>query len=359
MPATLTDAIFGAWTRAAERTGKRMEAAVGYALQPPSTPVGCSPKTVVWRKNKAKLYRYEATAPRKHAVPMLLIYALINKPYIMDLTPGNSLVEDMVSRGYDVYMLDWGIPGEEDAGMRLEDYILDYIPRAVQAVLATSGAKELSIVGYCMGGTLSTCYAALHPEAPIKNLVLMTTPIDFRNAGLFEHWLDAKGFNVDRVVETYPLVPPEFLNAGSKGLKPLQNYFGPMQTLADKLDDPKFVKQWQAMDKWVNDGLPFPGATYRQWIKLFYQENHLFNGTLTLGGRPVLLSNIRANLLNVYAELDHIVPICQATPILDLVSSPDKQSLPVKAGHVGVVAGRSAKQVFFPALDAWLAERSA
>jgi polyhydroxyalkanoate synthase len=340
-----------------EKNWKRTEAALQYAMHPQVASVGQTPKEVVWEKNKAKLYRYRS-GDRRHGVPLLLVYALINKPYILDLAPGNSFVEFLVGEGYDVYLLDWGTPGEEDANLSLDDYVGDYIHRASKAVMKTAGTDEFSLLGYCQGGTLATLYAASHPEAPIKNLILLTTPIDFDNAGLYSAWLDPKHFNVDRVVETFKLVPSDMLQLGSKLLKPLQNYVGPYMMLWDRLDDADFVEGWHVMNTWVDDGIPFSGAAYRQWVRDFYQGNALIHGTATIAGRPAQLSAITANLLVAYATLDHIVPTCQALPAMDLVGSDDKQALPVKAGHVGVVAGRSAKRNFFPQLDEWLSARS-
>jgi len=341
-----------------ERSWKRTEAAFTYALHPKVPQVGLTPKEVVWTKNKAKLYRYHAVGERKHATPILMIYALINKPYILDLAPGNSMVEFLVNEGYDVFMLDWGTPGDEDKHLRFDDFVLDYIPRAAKQVLKVSGAKEFSIVGYCMGGAMSTMYAAMHPEAPLKNLVLMATPVDFSEAGLYSAWLNPKYFDVDRIVDTFGNVPSDFLDMGSKLLKPIQNYIGPSITLYDRLHDDEFVKNWQIMNQWVEDGIPLPGETYRQWIKECYQQNKLIKGELKLGGRPVKIENIKANLFVVVAEQDHIVQTCQATPILSKVASTDKEELRLRAGHVGLVAGKGAKKQFFPKLNEWLAKRS-
>lgn len=343
--------------RELERGWKQAEAAWQYALKPEAAMVGMTPKDVVWTKNKAKLYRYHQPE-RRHAVPILFVYALINRPYILDLMPGNSLVEYLVSEGYDVFMLDWGVPGEEDGDLRLDDYVLDYLPRAVKQVLRHSKAEELTMFGYCIGGTLSAMYAACHPDAPLRNLVLLTTPVDFSDAGLYSAWLDPRYFNADRVAETCKLVPTQMLDWGAKMLKPMQNYVGTYAALLDRLEDREYVKGWQAMNHWVNDGVPFPAEAYRQWIKEFYQENKLVKGELRLGGRPVLLENIRCSVLNAYAELDHIAQPCQTKPLLSKISSKDATELAVRAGHVGIVAGRSAKKNFFPKLNDWLTKRS-
>ena len=90
---------------------------------------GRTPKEVVWTKNKARLYRYEPEKGKRHPVPVLLVYALILRPYVLDLIPGNSLIEYLVGEGFDVYMLDWGVPGDEDKDLSFEHYVLDYLPR--------------------------------------------------------------------------------------------------------------------------------------------------------------------------------------------------------------------------------------
>ncbi len=147
---------------------------------------GQTPKEVIWTKNKAKLYRYEPTRQKLFPVPILLVYALINKPYVLDLLPGASLVEYLVNQGFDVYLLDWGTPGDEDRHLALDHYILDYIPRAARKMLQAAHAHEFTLLGYCMGGTMSAMYAALFPALPLKNLILLTSPIDF-SAGTY--WL--------------------------------------------------------------------------------------------------------------------------------------------------------------------------
>src|SRR5947209_11091763 len=143
-------------------------------------PVAQTPKETVWTLNKAKLYRYIPVLPpeQRHPVPLLLIFALINRSYILDLRPGNSFVEYMVQHGYDVYLLDWGVPGPEDRNLKLDDYVLEYLPRAIRKLKSVSGNDELSILGWCIGALLTTMYAALRPET-LRNLILLTAPLDF------------------------------------------------------------------------------------------------------------------------------------------------------------------------------------
>lgn len=324
----------------------------------PEPQVGLTPKEVIWTKNKTKLYRYQPAIKKTNKVPLLMIYALINKPYILDLTPGSSLIEYLTNKGHDVYLLDWGTPGHEDRNMKLDDYILDYIPRAVKKVLRTSGAEEISLLGYCMGGTMTSIFAALHPELPIRNIIFLTSPFDFSDTGLFTSWLDERYFNLDKLVDVFGNIPPGTIDLGNKLLKPLVNYIGPYITLADRADNEDFVKNWTLMQKWVHDGIPFPGEAYRQWIGDFYQKNKLIKDELTIRGHHVELSKIKANILNIAAQRDHIAAPEQVSPLMDKVSSKDKLFHVLPTGHVSVVVGGTAVKGTYPLIDEWLKERS-
>lgn len=324
----------------------------------PEPQVGLSPKEVIWTKNKAKLYRYISPVEKTNKVPLLIVYALINKPYILDLTPGSSLIEYLTNQGHDVFLLDWGTPGYEDRNMKLDDYIMDYIPRAVKKVLRTTGAEEISMLGYCMGGTMTSIFASLHPELPIRNIIFLTSPFEFSDTGLFTNWLDERYFNLDKMVDTMGVVPGEVIDLGNKLLKPLVNYIGPYVTLADRVENEDFVKSWSLMQKWVADGIPFPGAAFRQWIGEFYQKNKLINDELSIRGQQVKLSNIKANILNIAAQRDHIAAPEQVKPLLDKVSSKDKTYVIMPTGHVSVVVGGSAVKRTYPTIDQWLTEHS-
>ncbi|WP_243290737.1 class III poly(R)-hydroxyalkanoic acid synthase subunit PhaC [Bacillus sp. FJAT-47783] len=324
----------------------------------PEPSVGQTPKEVIWTKNKAKLYRYQPAKEKKYKVPILMIYALINKPYVLDLTPGSSLIEYLTDRGHDVYLLDWGTPGYEDQHMKLDHYILDYIPRAVKKVLSHSNANEISLLGYCMGGTMTSIFAALHDELPIRNLIFLTSPFDFSDAGLYSNWLDERYFNIDKMVDTLGIIPPDMIDTGNKMLKPIVNFVGPYVTLADRVENEKFVKNWSLMQKWVNDGIPFPGEAFRQWIREFYQQNKLINDELMIRGYKVELNKIKANILNIAAERDHIATPNQVEPLMNKVSSKDKTYFLMPTGHVSVVVGGAAVKKTYPTIEEWLKERS-
>lgn len=351
----MSSSVMSEWEQAVAKTQRFGQ----IMLAGDDVPVGTTPKELIWSRNKAKLYRYTPVREKVHRVPVLLVYALINRPYVMDLYPGRSLVEALLQAGYDVYLLDWGTAGPEDRHLKLDDYVLDYIPGAVRKVLRYSGEDQFSLLGYCMGGTLSALYAALQPDGPLRNLILLATPIDFAEAGLYSVWLNPKHINVDQMVDAWGNIPADVIDFGNKLLKPVTNWVRSYQSLAEHATDDNFVHHWLAINKWVNDGTPFPGEAFRQWIKEFYQENRMVKGELTLRGRKVDLKQIRASVLNVVPTQDHIVQPCQSLTTTDLMGSTDAEVFPVRAGHVGIVTGGLGPKILYPKVIEWLATRSA
>jgi len=321
-----------------------------------------TPREMVWALNKAKLYRYVPVVPpeRRYRVPLLLIFAIMNRPSILDLRPGHSFVEFMLERGYDVFLLDWGVPGIEDRDMKLDDYAIEYLPRAIRKVKSITGVDEFSMLGWCIGAILTTIYAAMRPDEGLRNLLLLTAPLDFSNRdGLtFARWVDERYFDVDLVLKTFGNVPGEMIDYGAKALKPVENYISNYCKLWDNLDEPRAVESWHAMNTWVTDNIPMAGGAYRQLIVELYRKNKLIRNELVVRDQVVDLSRIRANLLTVIAEGDHITPPCQSAAIMDKVSSEDKELYRIPGGHIGIMAGSGAAKITWPHLDGWLGPRS-
>jgi polyhydroxyalkanoate synthase len=165
-------------------------------------------------------------------------------------------------------------------------------------------------------------------------------------------------FDPDKLAEAFGNIPGEMIDAGAKMLKPMENLVGTYLNLWDNIDDPGRVEAWHAMNTWVRDIIPMSGAAYRQLITEFYKENRLIKGTLRIGGERVELGRLRANLLNVIAEADHITPPCQSEQIMELVGSLDQEMFRVQGGHIGIMAGRGAEKSTWPHIDGWLAARS-
>jgi polyhydroxyalkanoate synthase subunit PhaC len=233
--------------------------------------------------------------------------------------PGNSFVKYVLAEGYDVYLLDWGIPCLEDKNLSFENYILDYLAEAVERVLKSSSTEEYTLFGHCMGGTISAVYASLFPEKR-KNLILLATPINFapEDPGQLGLWTlisrSSEGFfDPDHLVETFGNIPEDLIerlvSAGTSTAEPLADQYAPWFCATLRRFVPEaFVESWLAGSRWVDDGTPSPGETFRQWVRDFYQHNKLVKGEIWLRGRRVDLSNVRASLLNIAGAKDITVP---------------------------------------------------
>jgi polyhydroxyalkanoate synthase len=347
----------------AERLRSEVERAVQRNLKgfeylgSPAPAVGTTPKTVLHRRGTLSLYHYHATTDEVYRVPILFVMATTNKAFIFDLAPGQSLIEFLLQRGYDVYVMDWNAPRGDERNLKIEDYVLDFIPDCVRRVQQHSGVDDVTLVGYCMGGVLSTIYAALHDEGPLKNLVCFTTPIDYTKMALWQTWCDERHFDVDRLVDTVGIVQPDVITRAFEMLRPVSDTANRIR-LWDNLWNDEYVKSYRMMERWQAETLPLAGEYFRQTVKELIRKNGLVEGALRIGGRAVDLGRIEVPLLHLIAQYDHIVsPEC-ARPFIQMAGSRDKEEVMLPGGHVSVVAGPNAVKRMWPKLDQWLGRRS-
>ncbi len=323
----------------------------------PLTPVGLTPKDVVLSRGTMQLYHYRPLADEIYRVPILLVMATTNRGYIFDLAPGQSYVEFLLKAGYDVYVLDWAPPRRDESRLGFEDYVLDFIPSAIRTIQTRSGETDVTLMGYCMGGVLATCYAALHAGGPAKNLVCFTTPINWTEMKLFRAWADANSFDVDRMVDTMGNIPAEMIVTSFDMLRPVSRATAQIR-LWDNMWNDEFVKGFRMMERWGNETLPLAGEYFRQTMKELMHANKLNTNEFVIGGRRVDLGNITVPVFHILAEHDHIVTYDASKPLIQMVGSKDKTELVVKGGHVSVLAGANAVKRLWPKIDAWLGERS-
>lgn len=320
--------------------------------------VGATPTRTVYREDGIRLLRYESDVEQQYATPLLFVFALVNRPYILDLRPGKSVVSHFVNRGFDTYNLDWGVPADGDRGLSFEDYILRYMDSVVDRVRERTGQDHINILGYCMGGTMTAMYTALRPEK-VKNLILLAAPVDWSSRdSLLSVWTDEKYFDIDRVIEVYGNMPPEWLQASFLFLKPVQNLIEKYFTFFEKMEDEKFLEDFFAMETWLNDNIPVAGETFRQFVKDCFQKNLLIKGEFEVGNERVDLGRIRCPILNLTAQNDHLVPCGQSLPFNDAVSSSDRKIFNFPAGHIGLAVGGRAHRELWPKVCEWLGERS-
>jgi polyhydroxyalkanoate synthase len=318
-------------------------------------PVNPTPHQVVFSRGAMRLLRFEP-AHRKHKTPILFVYSLINRYYILDFLPGRSLIEFMVAQGFDVYAVDWGTPGPVEQRMTWDDLFTRFLKKAVRWALRLSGAPDLTMYGYCMGGTMALAYASLYPEG-IRNFVAQATPVDFHEGGIFRTWTKPERFNVDALVDAYGNVPIELMESGFSMMAPVQRMTKWLEVFR-RIDDQDFVTTFLAMEHWASDNVPFPGEVYRQYIKDCYQQNNFCNGRMVVGGRKVDLKNIKGGVLNIIAENDSIAPPKSSEVLNDLVGSTDKETLRFPVGHIGLSTSSKGPKQIWPKIAGWIAARS-
>ncbi len=344
------------WQEELDRTLRRFRNLGEMVTNPVEPRTGVTPREEIYKRNKSRLYRYQSS--RTHRTPVLFVPNLgISRPYIFDLLAGGSFVEHMTREGFDFYLLDWGVFGPEDNGLTLEECVVKILPRMARKVLESSGADQLSVLGYCMGAPLSAAFVASHPEVPVKNFINMAGPIDFAKVGLFGLWLDKRYFNVDRFVDTLGAIPADLVKAGFKLLKPTMDLSTNINLWWNLWND-KYVEGFTALNTWANEYVAFPGEFFRQWVRDFYQDNKLYRGELRVGGRPVQLRSITCPTFVVGAKEDYIAPPDCVRALIDAVGSRDKEYVELPGGHISLIAGRGASVHCWPKVSGWLAPRS-
>jgi polyhydroxyalkanoate synthase subunit PhaC len=343
--------------REVERSILRARNGVRYVRGTHRPKLGATPKDVVWRRGRAQLWRYRGGSAR-YGPPVVIVHSLVSRSYILDLRPGNSTVEFLVDAGLDVFMLDWGVPDERDADNTLETYVDGYLPRALAAVRRETGCHEVTLAGYCLGGVLAMLYAAGRPDAAVRNLILMATPIDFTAMGPMVAALREGRLDADDLVDETGNVPADALYAGFYMLAPTTD-IAQKATLLEHLWNDEFVEAYQAMAQWTRDHVPFPGAIFRQVVEQLVRENVLMTGAIRLGDRVVQLADVRGDVLVAVAERDGVVPAAATEPALRLVGDPcRREALRLPGGHVTFGAGKAARKHTMPRLAEWITAHS-
>jgi len=318
--------------------------------------VGTAPKELVYEEDKLKLYHYVQKGEVTCSIPVLIVYALVNRQYMLDLQPDRSIVRNLLQHGMDLYIIDWGYPTKADMYLTLDDYINGYLNTCVDRVSKETGKKKINLMGICQGGTFCGIYSALYPEK-VKNLVTLVAPFDFStNDGLLFSW--SKNMNVDALIDTYRVIPGDFLNAGYLMLMPFTLNIRKYVDMLDLIEDKEKILNFLRMEKWIFDSPGQAGECLRQFIKDCYQQNKLVKGELKVGDRVVNLRDITMPLLNIFASADHLVPPSATKPLNDLVGSTDKSLYEFKGGHIGVFVGTKSQKELAPAISQWLHERA-
>ncbi len=315
---------------------------------------GCSPKELVWESGKMRLYRYRPIARPAPAAPLLIVYALVNRPYMMDLQTDRSLIRGLLAEGLDVYLVDWGYADGADRFNTLTDYIEGLLAGCVRRILLDHRLDALNMLGVCQGGVFSLCFAALHPRL-VRNLITMVTPVDFHTpADLLAKWvakIDVAALVADGNVSG------DALNQLFLSLMPFrltqQKYVDLLTGSADQARIDNFMR----VEQWIFDSPDQAGAAFREFVVWCYQENRLVQNRLEIGGRRVDLGALDMPVLNLIGTRDHIVPPAASAALGRVISGGDYSAIEFDLGHIGMYISARAQREVPPAIGRWLAAR--
>jgi len=332
---------------------ERASVAPERAVEMETIQVGLTPSEVVYEENKLELLHYESQTEEQNEVPILIVYALINKPYILDLQPDRSVVRRLLAAGHDVYMIDWNEPSRLDQHLGLHDYINRYVDNCVDVVRERSGQERINLLGYCMGGTMSSIYTALHTEK-VNALGLMAAGLCFDGTGgVLEEWGNAEYYDPEKVVDTFGNVPAEFLDTGFALMDPVDNYVSKYITLYENLDSDAFVGNFARMERWLDEGIDLAGQAYVEFLEKIYQNNELYRNEFELNGERVDVGNIDVPVLQIIGEYDHLIPPDASKPFNEVVGSDDVTTIEYPTGHIGMSVSSSTHEEVWPEVCDW------
>lgn len=321
-----------------------------------SLDVGATPHEVVKETRLYRLLHYKPIFDSPIRPPILIVYALINRSYILDLQKDKSWVRNLVNQGFDVYLIDWKSPSLNDKYVSFDDYVNVFIDQCVDYIRNNKSVEKITLHGYCMGATMSAMYCSLQ-QYKIKNLVTLAPVVDTSKdstvIGNFARHLD-----VEKIMESVGNMPPELLRTCFSALKPFKQGVNKYYSLLEHINDRRFIENFLRIEKWLYDIPPIAGEAFKQWIKNIYQENLLVKNKMKLGDEFVNLSRINIPLLNLIANEDHLVSPEGSAELNNLVSSKDKRIMRFPTGHVGLIASSYSQINVLPKTGRWFFLRS-
>ncbi|HEX4107112.1 MAG TPA: alpha/beta fold hydrolase [Solirubrobacteraceae bacterium] len=349
--------VLGGIRREIERGAARTRNGINYLAGAEWAPIGPTPSDVVWHEGKAELRHYRGTGPPRLGPPVIALGGLVGRAYIFDLVENNSFVRFMLDAGFDTYVLDWGAPDEQDAANTLDTYLAGYLRRAIRAAMRESGSEEVSIIGYCMGGTLALHGLAAQPDLPVRALVAMAAPVDFRHLGPLVSSLADGRLDPESVLDETGNVPPELLYSFFRIKKPTADLVQYVNLWQNLWND-EYMAGYQALGRCFRDQVPLPGGAWRDIAAQWIRENAFVTGRLRLSGRAVSLDALTLPVLVAIASRDELVPAPSALPLVELLHGTSAELLELQAGHASLTTGRTAAQHTVPRMLGWLAEHS-
>ncbi|MDE1769202.1 MAG: alpha/beta fold hydrolase [Thaumarchaeota archaeon] len=328
---------------------------VNKILDPLRDNLNRTPSEIIEMKGRFHLHHYKSEVPSKHKTPLLVVYSLINRHYILDLLPKVSVIKNLQNQGFDVFTTDWETSAAYDKDLTLATYAEEYLENAVEKIKEITGFEKVSLFGYCWGGLFALIYCATNPSN-VKNVVLHATPVDVeKEETVIENW--AGHLNADGLVDTIGNVPGWLLNLTFVLRNPIESilkyprYFSEPRNIDE-------IKQFFAIEGWLYDSRPIIGEVYREILDQVYKKNLLIKNQMKVGTDIINLKNITVPVLDIVGTTDDLVPPSASKSVMDAIGSTDKKLIEFPTGHVGLCISHEAHEKLWPEVGKWLAQRS-
>ena len=315
-----------------------------------------TPYDVVYEENKLTLRKYTPEEVTQDT-PIVLVYALINRPYILDMHPQTSVVKKLLQEGFEVYMVDFGEPSRLDQSLTFDDYANRYLHNSVEYALEDAGVDDAHLLGYCQGGTLSLIYTALHQDR-VRSLGTLALAYNFDggSGGMYEKW--AEPLDIEMVGDTLGNYPADPMAVVFAMRNPVYTVLTRWIALFDQFENEQVMKMSSRMEQWAWDGVDIAGTWFTQFVRDIVQENQLANNEMYVGGEHVDLTTIDVPVVQVIGEDDGIAPPESIRPLEDAISSEDYTEFSRPVGHFGVSTSPPILEDLWPEVAQWFAERS-
>jgi polyhydroxyalkanoate synthase len=312
-----------------------------------------TPYDVVWQQGKTRLLHYKGNASSKP--PILIVYAMINRYHIMDISKEKSVVRRLIENGLDVYLLDWGHASYTEDGLSLKYYI-ECIDESIKKILEISKYDKVSLLGYCWGGIVALIYASLHKER-LSSLIVMAAPVDTsKDDGILAKW--TKSIDAKRLVAEYGHMNGQMLDIAFFMRNPIRYGILKYISLWKRFNDRSFIDTFVAVERWLYNTPYVPGKLYEQIIEECYKKNILVYDKAELDGISFSLRSIDVPLLTIVAENDDLTSPESTIAVNYHVSSKDKSILKIPGGHVGLCISTAAHKNLWPEVARWVISKS-
>jgi poly[(R)-3-hydroxyalkanoate] polymerase subunit PhaC len=308
----------------------------------------------------------------QYPMPLVLVPPLGVTTETFDLMPQRSLVRYMVAAGFRVYLVDWGKPKKQHAHLGLLDYCDDMMGTALEKIRRHAGTRDLSMMGWCMGGLLILLHQGIRKDRHLRNIVTVASPIDTESgkgvvaqvAGVAQA-LDGparmvsnySNFRLNTMDPARFSLPEWATTLAFKMTDPLSSVTT-YWDLVTRLWDREFVESHSTTSSYLNNMLRYPGGVLKDMTSSMLSDNQLARGKVSLGETVAELDRIESSMLVFAGKTDNLVPPEVARAIVDVVASDDVEFREAPGGHMGVIIGSRAQGAVWAESAEWLAQRS-